>query len=286
MASKSPDVPYAGALPMEAAQRAPAARARATLARNLRLLRLMIRRDLATRYRGAVLGGAWAVLSPFLMMALYTVVFSGVLRVRLSSDAGPAAFALHLLAGRLPWTAFAEAVGRSVTSLREHQNLVKKVAFPLEVLPLSVAGGALVNHAIALAIYLLGVLLLRGWSPTLLLLPLVILPLAFLMAGVGLILASVAAFLRDVEQGIGLLLTVGLFLTPILYPLDAVPARLRPLILLNPFTQIVEGYRRTILGGVAPDWGHLAALYLATAALWAFGQWWFSRSAAVFADIL
>jgi lipopolysaccharide transport system permease protein len=220
------------------------------------------------------------------MLLLYTTVFSVFLRVRLSADAGPTAFALQLLAGLLPWTAFSEAVSRSVTAMREHQNLIKKVIFPLEIIPLSVTGAAMINHGIALAIFLAGVLVLQGWTPTLLLLPVVVLPLILLTTGVVLVLASSAVFLRDLEQAIGLLLMVGLFLTPILYPAQNVPPRFHLVIALNPFSQIVEGYRRIILEGRPPDLPHLAVLYLVAGGTWALGHWWFGRSKAAFADVL
>lgn len=259
---------------------------RLALARNAVLLRAMTRRDLAARYRGSMLGIGWALLTPFLMMALYTTVFAVFLRMRLSADASPLAFALYLLAGLLPWTAFAEAAGRATGVMLEHQNLVKKVVFPLEIIPLSATCGALVNHAIALGIFLIAVLALRGWSPTLLLLPLVLAPLVLLSAGVSLLLASLGVFLRDFGQVIGLILTAWLFLTPIMYPQDLVPARFQPFIRANPFTAIVEGYRRVILDGSPPDPVALTWLYAVTILICIAGFWWFRRTKAIFADVL
>ena len=255
-------------------------------ARFFTLWRVMTRRNLAARYRGSVLGAAWVVLTPFLMMLLYTVVFSGILRVRLSDNASPTAFALYLLAGLLPWNAFAEVVGRAPQVMLEHQNLVKKVVFPLEIIPLSLVSTAMVNHAIAMGLFLVGALFLHGWALSLVLLPLMVVPLAMLSAGVTLLLASLGVFLRDIGQAIGLVLTVWLFLTPILYLPAAVPARFQIFLRLNPFTPLVAGYRRIILDGRAPALGDLAQVYLWATALLLLGWWWFGRTKATFADVL
>ena len=250
------------------------------------LWRAMTRRNLAARYRGSLLGVAWVVLTPFLMMMLYTVVFSGFLRVRLSDNNTPTAFALYLLAGLLPWNMFAEAVGRAPQVMLEHRNLVTKVVFPLVIIPLSLVSTALVNHAIAMALYLTGTLVLHGWSLSLLLLPVLLAPLALITAGVTLLLASLGVFLRDIGQAIGLVLTVGLFLTPIFYPPSAVPSSFAMLIRLNPFTPLVTSYRRIILDGTMPPWPDLAQVGLWSLAFIALGWWWFARTKASFADVL
>lgn len=254
--------------------------------RKLVLLRQMTRRDLAARYRGSLLGVAWALLNPFLMMALYTTVFSVFLKTRIAGDSSPTAFALYLLAGLLPWTAFAEAVTRATTVMREHQNLVKKVVFPLEVIPLSVTCSALVNHGIALAIFLTALLFLRGPSLSWLLLPLVLAPLLLLAAGLGLLLAGIGVFLHDISQAIGMILTVGLFLTPILYPWDTVPVAFQPLLRANPFTALVGGYRRILLEGQAPTLPSLLQIYAVGLVACGGGFWWFIRAKRVFPDLL
>jgi lipopolysaccharide transport system permease protein len=233
-----------------------------------------------------MLGAAWAILSPFLMMAIYTTVFSVFLRTRLSDDPSPLAFAFYLLAGLLPWTAFAEAIGRATSIILEHQNLVKKVVFPLEVIPLSVACSALVNHLIALALFLGGVLMFRGWTFALLLLPLILIPYALLTAGISLLLASLGVYLRDLGQAIGFLLTVWLFLTPILYRIETVPSSVQPIIRANPFTALVTSYRRVILEGRAPEPRDLLWSYLIGVLACALGLWWFGRTKASFADVL
>lgn len=250
------------------------------------LWRAMTRRNLAARYRGSLLGVAWVVLTPFLMMLLYTFVFSGVLRVRLSDNHSSTAFALYLLAGLLPWNAFAETAGRAPQAMIEQRTLVTKVIFPLEIIPLSLVSTALVNHAIAMGLFLVGALVLQGWSLSLLLLPLLIVPLALIATGVTLLLSSLGVFLRDTGQAIGLALTVWLFLTPILYLPSAVPTRFQFLVRLNPFTPLVASYRRVILDGRAPAPVDLIVVYLWALGIAALGWWWFDRTKASFADVL
>lgn len=263
-----------------------AALVRRLVRRDIPLLRSLTLRDLAARYRGSLLGALWAILTPFFMMMLYTVVFSVVLRVRLSTDSSPTAFALYLLAGLLPWSAFAEAAGRAVGVMLDQANLVKKVAFPLEIVPLSMTAASLVNHAIGLALFLVVVLLIRGWHWTLLLLPVVAIPYVLFMVGVVLVLASLGVFIRDLAQAIGLALTAWLFLTPILYLEEQVPAQMRILIRLNPFTPLVHAYRQVILDGRVPAPRTLLALYVVGGAVCLFGFWWFGRTKAAFADVL
>lgn len=255
-------------------------------ARFFALWRAMTRRTLAARYRGSLLGVAWAVLTPFLMMLLYTVVFSVFLQVRLSDHHSTTAFALYLLAGLLPWNAFAEAVSRAPQAMIEQRTLVTKVVFPLEIIPLSLVSTALVNHAIAMGLFLVGALVLQGWALTLLLLPLLVVPLALLTVGVTLLLSSLGVFLRDIGQAIGLALTVWMFLTPILYLSSAVPARFQFLVRLNPFTPLVTSYRRVILDGRFPAPTDLVVVYLWAIGIAAFGWWWFDRTKASFADVL
>lgn len=259
---------------------------RRLIRRDLPLLRSLTQRELTARYRGSLLGAVWALLTPFFMMLLYTVVFSIFLRVRLSSDASPTAFALYLLAGLLPWTAFAEAAGRAVSVMLEQASLVKKVAFPLEIIPLSTTAASLLNHVVGLALFLVIVLALRGWHWTLLLLPVVALPYVMLTVGVVLILASLGVFVRDLTQAIGLLLTAWLFLTPILYLEEQVPVRMKLLIRLNPFTSLVHNYRLVILDGRIPDPADILALYATGTVVCGLGFWWFGRTKAAFADVL
>lgn len=259
---------------------------RTGLARRGILLRVMVRRDLAIRYRGSFLGVFWAVLTPFLMMLLYTTVFSVFLKIRLSANDSPTTFALYLLAGLLPWTAFSDIASRCTMVMLEQVNLVKKVVFPLEVIPLTIVGSTLVNHLVGLAVFLVAAAALSGPHLSWLFLPALIAPLVLLSAGVGFFLASLGVFVRDLGQFVGLLLTAWMFLTPIFYAEALVPARFAPLIGANPFTWLVRGYRQVVLVGQLPHWTSLMALYAVAVLVYALGYHWFHRLAAGFADVL
>lgn len=242
-------------------------------------------RDLQVRYQGSFLGNAWAVLHPLATLAVYTFVFSVVLNLRFGPP-GHGGFALFLMAGLLPWLAFAETVQRATTVITGNANLVKKVVFPLEVLPASLVASSLVNLAIGLAILLVVVAAMIGLSPALVWLPVVIaIQLAFTL-GVAWGLASLGVFVRDLQVGIGLLLNIVLYLSPILYPASAVPPAWRWLFDYNPIAFWVETYRGAILDGtgpaLAPLLGHGALALLVMALGWV----WFAKTRRAFADVL
>jgi lipopolysaccharide transport system permease protein len=246
-----------------------------------------VRRDIRGRYAASVLGLSWAVVQPLALLALYTFVFAYILRIRLGGSSSSASFAVYLICGMLPWLAFAEGLGRSATVILEHTHLIKKVVFPAEILPAYVVVSAFVMQLVGLGLLLTGVGLFYrspGWALTLL--PVVIALQFLLTVGLGWFLASLNVFLRDVGQALGLLLTVWLFLTPILYPAELVPDRFRWLLVLNPMYHAVEAYRRVVLEAQPPGAVHLAVL--AATALPAFlaGHWFFHRSKHAFVDVL
>src|SRR5215211_7627558 len=219
--------------------------------RQRELLRQLTAREVAERYRGTYLGVVWSFLTPLLMLAVYTFVFSRVLAVKWGvGDAAdnPALFALALFAGLIPFTVFSEAVHRAPSLVLNNPNYVKRVVFPLEVLPLTVLGAALIHSLISVAILVAGIALLLGFvSPTLLLLPLAYLPLVLLCAGLSWFLAALGVYVRDIGQGVTVAVQALLFLSPIFYAVDAVPPAFRPLLLLNPLSPIVNGFRDCLL---------------------------------------
>lgn len=253
-----------------------------------RLVQRLARRDLEARYRGSLLGLFWAVLTPLLMMAVYTFVFSVVFQARWgASTGGKAEFALLLLSGLILFTIFSDCLARAPGLMLENVSYIKKVVFPLEILPLVVLGVALVNAAIGFVILELFALLLFGIPPlTTLLFPLILLPLCLVTLGVTWFLASLGVFLRDIRQMIGVLVTMLMFLSPIFYPVSAIPEDYRPVILLNPLTLLLEYTRDALFWGKAPDplvW--LAYTVGAYAIAW-LGFAWFQRTRKAFADVV
>jgi ABC-type polysaccharide/polyol phosphate export permease len=204
------------------------------------------------------------VLPPLAQLAVFTFVFALVLDVRFGATDHP--FVLYLACGLFPWLAFQESLVRSATCLVDQSTLVKRVVFPIEVLPVALALAALVHQLIALAL-LLVLMALLGFPPTaaLLALPALLAVQLVLTVGCGWIVATLHVYFRDTAQALGVLLPIGFYLTPIIYPARLVPPFLQPLLALNPLAALVEAYRALFLHGVVP-WGAREAWLLAVSA--------------------
>jgi len=279
----------AGLAPRGAASLSPLAAAR-DLWRSRDLIRQLSRREVQQRYRGSFLGIAWSMITPLLMLAAYTFVFSVIFQARWSIGNQPAATgeaALILFAGLIPFSLFAECLTRAPNLVVAVPNYVKKVVFPLETLPVVQVSSACIHSLIGVSVLLLAeVILLRSLPPTLLLLPLAYLPLVLLALGTTWLLAALCVYLRDVGHAIGVLAQVLLFFTPIFYPVSAAPGWLRPLFALNPLTTIVDGFRAALLGDPAFPWTAWT-VWTALAALAAYlGYCWFVANEPGFADVL
>lgn len=258
--------------------------------RQRELVMRLAAQEVAQRYRGSYLGIVWSFVTPILMLLVYAFVFSIVFQARWGASGGavqPGEFALTLFAGLIPFNMFAEVVTRAPSLILSVPNYVKKVVFPLEILPVVAVGSALVHSLISVGILVVASLALTGSvSPTLVLLPLAYLPLILLTLGLGWSLASLGVYVRDIGQAIGVVTQVLLFVSPIFYPVAAVPERLRVALYVNPLTAILSGFRRTILWGVAPAWSPWAGLTAATAVLALLGYAWFMQTKKGFADVM
>lgn len=219
------------------------------LYRNRYLLRELIFRDIRVRYIGSIVGLFWSVLNPLLQLALYTVVFSVVLEVRFSERATTGQFAEVLFCALLPWMAFQEATTRSSTSFLENSNLIKKLRFPLEVIPLSIVGSAVIHQLIGTAVFSL-ILVYTGslYLPGLFLFPLLLIFQIIMMSGMALAVSSVNVFFRDVVQVLGVLFMLLFWMTPIVYPKSRAPSLFQWILDLNPLTHMVDAYRFVFLG--------------------------------------
>ncbi|MFC0266598.1 ABC transporter permease [Kushneria aurantia] len=253
------------------------------------LIQRMVRRDITSRYRGSVLGLAWSMLNPLIMLGVYTFVFTVVFRARWGTggDAQHAAFAVNLFVGIIVHGVLAEMLNRAPGLVLANQNYVKKVIFPLQVLPLVTLGSALFHAATSLAVLVAAEFLILGYVPfTALLFPLVLAPLLLVTLGAGWLLASLGVFLRDIGQTMGLITTMLLFLSPIFYPASALPPEFRVIMTLNPLTFIIEQSRLVMIEGVLPNWWGLL-LYALAAWLFAWlGFTWFQKTRKGFADVL
>jgi lipopolysaccharide transport system permease protein len=257
------------------------------LPRRLDLIMSLTKRELAARYKGSALGIVWAILTPVVMIAIFTIIFAGIFKAKFGANDSQWDYALYLFCGLLPWNAFQESLNLSSNAVVNRANLVKRVVFPLETLPVSQTLAAIANQMFGTVALLLGIVIIRHQlHPTMLYLPVILVPQLLVTLGGSWLLASLGVFIRDIVQGIGLVLTAWMYLTPIIYPESIVPDAYRPLINLNPFTPLVRSYRRIFLDGLSPDWRGLAYFSAFAIVVFLFGYWWFARTRKNFADVV
>lgn len=248
----------------------------------------LARREVVARYRGSMLGMFWAFGVPLLMLAIYTLVFGVVFRVRwpMPVDDGPG-FALILFAGLVVYSLFSECVIRAPTLILTHATYVKKIVFPLEILPWVAMATGLFHAAVSLVVLVLARTLLQGPPPwTVVLLPFILIPCILFTMGLSWLLASLGVFFRDIAQTVGLFTMATLFLSPVFYPVSALPEALRTWVWLNPLTAPIEQVRAALFLGETPAWGQFClALAIAYGVAWS-GLAWFQKTRPSFADVL
>lgn len=259
-----------------------------SLRNNFRLILRMVTREIIGRYRGSFLGLLWSFVTPVLMLAIYTFVFSFVFKARWGQEhSDQYQFALILFTGLIVYNLFSECISQAPGLILKNVNYVKKVVFPLEILPWVSLGSALF-HAATSFFVLLFFLFISGhaFSLTVLWLPIIIFPFLLLIMGMSWFLAATGVFVRDITQVITMTLTVLLFMSPIFYPLSALPEPIRPYLFLNPITLIVEQVRTVLIWGLQPDWVSMG-YYTLVAILITWSGWaWFNKTRKGFADVL
>lgn len=260
----------------------------ASLWRNRSLIHASSKREVLGRYRGSALGLLWSFLIPLLMLAVYTFVFSVVFKARWSSGSeSKSEFALILFAGLMVFNLFSECINRAPGLILSNANYVKKVVFPLEILPFVCLLSATYHMLISLGVWLVAYSILTGMPhATVLLLPLIILPFMLLILGLSWALASLGVFLRDVAQLIGIVVTTLMFLTPIFYPASALPENYRYIFYLNPLTPVIETTRNILFWGKIPDFPVVALCWLVMGFVAWLGFAWFQKTRKGFADVL
>ncbi|AOY57520.1 sugar ABC transporter permease [Desulfococcus multivorans] len=249
----------------------------------------MTRREVLGRYKESVMGLLWTFLNPLIMLVVYTFVFSVVFKARWGSqgEESQIQFAVVLFAGLIVHGLFAEVINRSPTLILSNVNYVKKVVFPLEILPIVAIGTALFQTLVSLFVLLFVFLMFNGFLHwTVLLTPLVLFPLIIVVSGFSWMLASLGAFLRDVGQPIGIFTTAMLFLSAVFYPVTALPENLQPWIRLNPLAFIIEQVREVLLYGHQPNWIGLGLYVIGAVAFAWVGFAWFQKTRKGFADVV
>ncbi|MBM4109193.1 MAG: ABC transporter permease [Phycisphaerae bacterium] len=267
----------------------PAALVRST-ASHAGLIRQLAVRDLALRYRGSVLGMVWTLVTPLALLAIFTYVFAVVFKARwpgMAEGASKVDFALAIFCGLVAFGLFSEPVGRSPSLIVSSSSYVKRIVFPLEILPVVAVCTALVIFLANLGVLVAATLVFRGGIPwTAAALPIIVAPVAVMALGVSWFLASLGVYLRDVGHAVALLLQMLFFLTPVFYPLAAVPEPFRTVVALNPITVAVESSRAVLLMGEWPDWGMLGLAAGVSVVIAQLGYAWFMSTKRGFADVL
>jgi lipopolysaccharide transport system permease protein len=249
----------------------------------------MTRRDVIGRYKGSYIGIIWSFLNPLLMLVLYTLVFSVVFKARWDTveTGDKVQYAILLFMGMIVHSLFSETLLRAPTLILNNVNYVKKIVFPLEIFPIVAMGNSIFHSVISLLILLAALLLHNGFLPwTSIFLPFVLFPLIVFSLGVAWSLASLGVFLRDVAQPIGIVITALLFASPIFYPLTALPEDLRPWMMLNPLTFIIEQARVVLIYGDTPNYFGMLIYFIISIIVSLTGYAWFQKTRKGFANVL
>lgn len=259
-----------------------------SLWRNRTLVWQLTKRDVLGRYRGSVMGLLWSLFNPILMLGVYTFVFSVVFQARWGEGTtSKADFAIILFAGLIVHALFAECINRSPGLILSNVNYVKKVVFPLEILPWVAMGSALFHATISVTVLLAFFVATHGFlNWTAFLLPFIVFPLIVLTMGLSWFLASIGVYVRDVAQVTGILMTVLLFLGPIFYPVSVLPAEYQTLIHLNPLTFVIEQVRAVLISGRMPMGSGLALYTMVALSIAWIGFVWFQLTRRGFADVV
>jgi lipopolysaccharide transport system permease protein len=260
-----------------------------SLWRNRQLVVQMTKREVVGRYKGSVLGILWSFMNPLLMLIIYTFVFSVVFKSRWGAnpDETKTQFAIVLFVGMIVHGLFAEVINRAPALITSNVNFVKKVVFPLDILPSVAILAALFHSLVSLGVLIVAFILFNGYlNWTGIFIPVVLLPLVILTLGVAWMLASLGVFLRDLGQTTGIITMAMFFFSPIFYPVTALPAEMRPWIMANPLTFIIEQAREVLVWGRLPDWVGLGIYSLVSLGVAWAGYAWFQKTRKGFADVL
>lgn len=255
---------------------------------NRGLILQMTQREVIGRYRGSMMGLAWSFFNPLLMLVVYTFFFSVVFKARWGSlDDSKGVFSVVLFIGLILHSLLAECVNRAPTLIIANVNYVKKVVFPLEILPIVALGSALFHSAISLLILIIAeAILLRALPWTAILFPLILAPLLLGAMGFAWFLSALGVYVRDIAQITGIITSVLMFLSPVFYSLSNLPTKYQAWIRLNPLTFIIEESRNTLIFGRQPDWTNWLVCMCGSVIVFWLGFWWFQRTRRGFADVL
>jgi lipopolysaccharide transport system permease protein len=252
------------------------------------LLWELVKRDFVGRYKGSLLGVVWSLFNPVLMLVIYTFVFSVAFKAKWGTgEEGKVAFAIVLFSGMIIHSFFAECINRAPSLITSNVSYVKKVVFPLEILPLMALFSALLHFLVSFCVLLIFCILAgTPLHAAGLLTPLILLPLVLMVMGFSWVLSSLGVYLRDVSQVVTMVSMISLFLAPVFYPIEALPEPYRAIMLSNPITLPVLQLRELLLWGKPIRWDLWAISLALGASACRLGYWWFQKSRRGFADVL
>lgn len=256
--------------------------------RNRLLIYSLSKREVIGRYRGSYFGILWSFINPLFMLAIYTFVFSMIFKARWNAESDSRTeYALILFAGLLVFNLFSECITKAPSLIQSNVNYVKKVVFPLEILPWVTLYSALFHGAISLIVWLIAYSIFFGVPQvTIIYLPLVIAPLMLIIMGVSWMLAGLGVYLRDIGQIIGILVSALMFLSPIFYPISILPERFQSMLLLNPLTIPVEQTRNYLFWGADLNYDYLCIYWVISLLICCAGFAWFQKVRKGFADVI
>ncbi|MDD9266620.1 ABC transporter permease [Paenibacillus sp. GCM10023248] len=259
------------------------------IGKNRELVQQFVKREVITKYKGSYLGMMWSIITPLIMLSIYTYVFGYIFKSKwdFAVSSTKQEFAITVFCGMIIFAIFSETITKSPSIITNNPNYVKKVVFPLEILPLSLLGGAVVNFLIGLVILLAGKVIFIGplnWE--FFYIPVILLPLLIVSLALSYIFASLGVYLRDLEHTIGITVQALYLLTPIFYPISAIPTQIRSLFLFNPIAGIVDNMRKIIIWGMKPDMALWGYQIIGSIILLQIGYWWFMKLRKGFADVI
>jgi lipopolysaccharide transport system permease protein len=258
------------------------------LFRHRELIWDLVKRDFIGRYKGSMLGIVWSLFNPLLMLAIYTIVFSVAFKAKWGGDEeSKVTFAIVLFSGMVIHSFFAECLNRAPSLIVSQPNFVKKVIFPLEIVPWVALTSAFLHFLVSFCV-LLAFCILAGVTIQLgtLMIPIALVPLVLMIMGIAWIFASLGVYLRDLSQIMGMVTTVALFMAPIFYPIEALPQAYGKLLIWNPITLPVMQLRNLMLWDKPFLWGAWVISLVIGLVICQIGYWWFQRTRHGFADVL
>ncbi|MBI5591137.1 MAG: ABC transporter permease [Deltaproteobacteria bacterium] len=244
-----------------------------------------VNQEIKGRYAGSIFGLIWSILLPLANLLIYIFVFTVIFKIRLAPENGTDNFVLYLLSGLLPWMTFSEALGSSPGIFVGKANLITKVAFPIELLPISGVAVVFVMNSIGLLLFLCYLAIQGLWNFSWLVLPVVMGVHMLFTLGLVILIASLSVFIRDIQQVIGVVLSLWMYLTPILYPITMVPEQIQWILYLNPMCMFIELYHQVLLCKIIP-WGMLMNCFAIAMMMFIGGVGFFGKSRNAFADVL